>query len=75
MFENRVLSEIDRPKGNKVTGEWIRLHNEEHYDIIRMIKSRRMRWADHVVWMGEVRGSWVGRSKGRKHLEDVGVDG
>jgi hypothetical protein len=73
IFENRVLWKIDRPKGDKVTGEWRRLRNEEHYD--RMIKSRRMRWADRVVRMGDVRGSWVGRSERKKRLEDLGVDG
>jgi len=75
MSENRVLWKIARPKGDKITGEWRRLHNEEHYDVIRMIKSRRMRWADHVVWMGDVGGSLMGRSEGKKHLEDAGVDG
>jgi hypothetical protein len=72
MFENSVLWKIDRPKGDKVTGEWRRLHNEEHYHIIRMIKSRRIRWADHVAWIGNVRGSLVGRSEGKNHLEGVG---
>jgi hypothetical protein len=55
MFENRVLRRIFGPKRNKVMGEWRELHNEELRDfysspsIIRMIKSRRMRWAEHVV--------------------------
>jgi hypothetical protein len=75
MSENRVLWKIARPKGDKVTGERRRLHNKERYDIIRMIKSRSMRWADRVVWMGDVGCSWVGRSEGKKHLEYVGVDG
>jgi len=51
-----------RPNRDEVTGEWSRLHNEELNDlysspnIVRVIKSRRMRWAGHVVHMGEERG-------------------
>jgi hypothetical protein len=58
MFENRVLRRIFGPKRNEVTGEWRKLHNEELRDlysspsIIRIIKSRRMRWACHVARMG-----------------------
>jgi len=50
------------PKRDKVTGEWIKLYNEELNDlycwpnIVRVIKSRRMRWAGHVARMGEWRG-------------------
>jgi hypothetical protein len=57
--ENRVLGGIFGPKGDKVTGEWRKLHNGELHnlysspDIIRQIKSRRMRWAGHVARMGE----------------------
>jgi hypothetical protein len=56
--ENRVLRRIFGPKGDEVTGEWSKLHNEELRDlysspsIIRIIKSRRMRWAGHVARMG-----------------------
>jgi hypothetical protein len=55
VFENRVLRRIFGPKRDEATGEWRRLHNEELYDlysspnIIRVIKSRRMRWAGHVA--------------------------
>jgi sorting nexin-29 len=61
-FENRVLRRIFGPKRNKVTGDWRRLHNEELADlysspnIMRIIKSRRMRWAGHLarMWKREV---------------------
>jgi hypothetical protein len=67
---SRVLRRIFGPKRNEATVEWRRLHNEEIYDlysspnIIRVIKSRRMRWARHVACMGEKRGAYrilVGR--------------
>ena len=59
MFENRVLRRIFWPKRDEVTGEWRKLYNEELNDlycspnIVRMIKSIRMRWAGHVAHMGE----------------------
>ena len=61
MFENRVLRGIFGPKRDEVTGEWRKLHNEELNDlyspnIVRVIKTRRMRWAGHVARMGERRG-------------------
>jgi hypothetical protein len=58
VFENRVLRRILGPKRDEVTGEWKKLHNEELHDlyssprIIRIIKSRRMRWAGLVARMG-----------------------
>jgi hypothetical protein len=58
VYENRVLRRIFGPKRDEATGEWRRLHTEELYDlcfspnIIRVMKSRRMRWAGHVARMG-----------------------
>jgi hypothetical protein len=58
VFENRVLKKMFGPKGDEVTGGWRRLHNEELRDlysspsVIRIIKSKRMRWAGHVARMG-----------------------
>jgi hypothetical protein len=77
VFEYRVLRRIFGPKRDEVTGEWRRLHNEDLKDlyssptIIRVIKSRRMRWAGHVARMGEGRGAYrilVGRPEGRRPL-------
>jgi len=78
VFENRVLRRIFGPKRDEVTGEWRKLHNEEHNDvyssltIARMIKSRRMRWAVYVMCMGERRDLYrvrVGNLRERDHLE------
>jgi hypothetical protein len=61
VFENRVLRRIFGLKTDEVTGEWRKLHNGELHnlypspDIIRQIKSRRMRWAGHVARIGEGR--------------------
>ena len=65
MVENSVEKKIFGPKNDGVTGEWRRLHNEELYDVylsnnIRMIKSRIMRWAEHVTGKGDRRGGhWI----------------
>ena len=62
MFENGVLRRIFGPKRDGVTGEWRKLHNEElkvlypSPNIVRVIKSRRMRWAGHVARTGDGRG-------------------
>jgi hypothetical protein len=67
----------EKPKRDEVTEEWRRLHNEELYDlycsqnIIRVIKSRRMRRAGHMALMGEGRGAYrvlVGRLEGKRPL-------
>ena len=77
VFENVVLRRIFGPRRDEVTGEWRRLHNEELNDlysspnIVRVIKSRRMRWAGHVARMGEERRVYrvlVGKLEGRRPL-------
>jgi len=78
VFENRVLRRIFGPWSDEVTGERMRLHNEELNDlycspnIMRVIKSRRMRWAGHVARMGVERVVYrvlVGKAEGRRPLE------
>jgi hypothetical protein len=60
VFENRVLRRIFGPKREELIGGWRKLHNEELHNlycspiIIRIIKSRRMRWAGHVERMGRI---------------------
>ena len=84
VFENMVLRRILGPRMDEVTGEWKRLHNEElnglytSPNVVRVIKSRRMRWAGHVARMGEERGrrgSWWGNRRERDRWGDLGVDG
>jgi hypothetical protein len=64
VFESRVLRRIFGLKRDEVTEEWRKLHNEELHDmyswpnIIRIIESRRMRWARHVARMGEKRNAY-----------------
>ena len=81
MFDNKVLRRIFGPRMDEVKVEWRRLHNEELNDlycspnIVRVIKSRRMRWAGHVARVGEERGVYrvlVGKPD---QWGDLGVDG
>jgi hypothetical protein len=71
VFENKVLRKIFRPKRDEITAEWRKLHKEELHilylspNIIRQMKSRRMRWAGHVTRMGEESVQGVG-GKGRR---------
>jgi len=74
VFENMMLRRIFGPRRDEVTREWRRLHNEDLNDlysspnIVRVIKSRRMRWAGHVARMGVERGcigSWWGNRRER----------
>jgi hypothetical protein len=72
VFENRVLRRIFGPKRDEVIGGWRKLHNEELHNlycsrsIIRMITSRRMRWAGHVARLG---GREMGKPEGIRPLE------
>ncbi|KAJ4431422.1 hypothetical protein ANN_20019 [Periplaneta americana] len=77
VFETKVLRKIFGAKRDEVTGEWRKLHNTELHalytspDIIRTIKSRRLRWAGHVAGMGESRNAYrvlVGRPEGKRPL-------
>jgi hypothetical protein len=77
MFENRVLRRIFGPKRDEVTEEWRKVHNEELHilysspNIIRQIKSRRMRWAGHVARMGKDRNVYkvfMGKPEGKRPL-------
>ncbi|KAJ4431753.1 hypothetical protein ANN_20358 [Periplaneta americana] len=71
VFENKVLRKIFGAKRDEVTGEWRKLHNTELHalysspDIIRNIKSRRLRWAGHVARMGESRNAYRVRSQAK----------
>ena len=85
VFENMVLRRIFGARRDEVMGQWRRLHNEELNDlysspnIVRVIKSKRMRWVGHVARMGEKRGVYIGSCWGNRregdHWADLGVDG
>jgi hypothetical protein len=77
VFEDRFLRGIFGPMRDEVTGEWRKLHSEELHnlysspDIIRQVKSRRMRWAGHAARMGEDRKLYkvlVGKPEGKRPL-------
>jgi hypothetical protein len=77
VFENGVLRGIFGSNLDEVTGEWRKLHNEELNDlyslsnIVRVVKSRRIKWAGHVARMGEERGVHrvlVGKPEGKRPL-------
>jgi hypothetical protein len=83
VFENRVLRRVFESKRDEMTGEWRKLHIEELNDlyslpnIVRVVKSRRMRWAGHVARMGEdidVHRMLVGKPEGKSHWGDQDVD-
>ena len=72
-----MLRKIFGPRRDEVRGEWRKLHNEELNDlyylpsIVRVIKSKRMRWAGHVARMGERRGVYrvlVGKPEEKRPL-------
>jgi len=77
VFEIRVLRIVFGPKRDEVTGEWRKLHSEELSNlfslpnIVRVVKSRRMRWAGHVALMGQGRGVYrvlMGKPEGKRPL-------
>ena len=76
MFENRELRRILVPKRDEVTGDWRKLHEELNdlysRSIIRVIKSRKMRWAGHIARLGDMRGAYrvlVGKLERKRLLE------
>jgi hypothetical protein len=83
VFENRVLRKIFGHKREE-DASWRKLHNDQLHNlysspnIVRVIKSRRMRWVGHVARMVEGRvftGFWLGGQKARDHWEDLGIGG
>jgi hypothetical protein len=78
VFENKVLRRIFGPKRDEVTGGWRKLHEELHnlwsspsVRVIRLMKSRRMRWAGHVARIGEKKNAYgmlMGKPEGKRPL-------
>jgi hypothetical protein len=83
MLKNKVLRRKFGPKIEEVTGEWRKLHNEELNDLhsspnVRLVKSRMIKWVEHVARMGNREGAYsdlVGNLRHGDHWEDPGVDG
>jgi hypothetical protein len=84
VFGNRVLRRIFGPRRDEVTGGWRKLHNEELHNlysspsIIKMVKSRWMRWAGSVAQIWRIRmhiGHWLESQKERDHCEDQNIGG
>ena len=84
VFEDRMLRRVFGPMRDEVTGEWRKLHKEELRDlyslpnIVRVVKSRKVGWAEHVVRMGEGRGVHrvlVGKPEGKRPLGNPDADG
>jgi hypothetical protein len=84
MFENWVLRRMFGPIRDEVAGEWRKLHNQELNDlhcspnVIRVIESRRVRWAKHVARVREKKGPyrfWWENLREQDHLEHPGVGG
>jgi hypothetical protein len=77
VFENKVLRRIFVPRRDEVAGGWRKLHNEELRDLysspsfIRIMKSRKMKWVEHIARMGEYRNAYrllMGKPEGRRPL-------
>jgi hypothetical protein len=82
VFENRMLRRLYGPKRDEIIGAGRKLHNEELHNwysspsIIRMFKSKRMRWAGHVALTGEKRTAYrilVGKPEGKRPLEKLDI--
>jgi hypothetical protein len=84
VFENRLLRRISGPKRDEMAGGWRKLLNENLHNfysppnVIRVIKSRKVRWAGRVAYMGETRDAYkmlLGKAGGRNHYEVLDIVG